>query len=125
MAWETRGNRRYFYRSERVGGRVVKHYEGSEMMAEVVGLLQVEKKASREAERAKVRAEQEELSQLEAVLAPLDEIARVAVEEAMQAAGFHRTKRGPWRKRRVQVEGTDSTDPTDSPRPGSKARGTP
>lgn len=33
MAWEQRGNRRYYYRAKKIGGRVVKHYLGAGIAA--------------------------------------------------------------------------------------------
>src|SRR5436189_258957 len=103
MAWETRGNRRYYYQSERVYGRVVKQYVGSGEVAELIDVVNLDKQAARDAERAKVRAERDELSRLESVLVSLGDFADAAAEEAMRAAGYHRIKRGPWRKCRGQT----------------------
>jgi hypothetical protein len=113
MAWETRGNRQYYYESERVGGRVVKRYVGPGQVAVLIEAMNEEKGAEREAERAKVRATMGELARLEAMIVPLDDFTQAVAEGAMLAAGYHRIKRGPWRKRRVKDEDHCRTD--DSP----------
>lgn len=113
MGWETRGDRRYFYKSERIGVRVVKRYVGPGEVAELFDAINEDKKAARIANNARVRAAVEEVARLEAMIAPLEEIARDAADKAMQAAGYHRINRGPWRKRRVQIEGTHQADTSD------------
>ena len=37
MAWEQHGNHRYYYRSHKVGGRVVKEYVGAGATADLIG----------------------------------------------------------------------------------------
>jgi len=120
MAWENRGNRRYCYESVRAGSRVVKRYLGPELVAFLIDAKIEEKKAKREAERAKFRAIVEELTRLEEVLTPFDDFARTVADGAMLAAGYHRPKRGPWRKRRVQIEGIGQAYATNSPRDGGE-----
>lgn len=101
MGFEQRGNATYYYTAERVAGRVVKSYVGPGPAAE----LAVEFDALKRAERAELAAldqqERDELAALDALLAPLNELADAATVAALVAAGCHRPKRGPWRKRCV------------------------
>lgn len=100
MPWKRRGDRQYFYRSRRVGGRVVAEYVGAGELAELVAAGVECGRASRRAARATER----ELRQAER---EWQEAAERLVSDAlglatwiMQAAGYHRHDRGPWRKRR-------------------------
>ncbi len=100
MGFEQRGNGTYYYTAERVGGRVVKTYVGAGRVAELAALLDVETRAER-AQAAEVdRRARDELAALDAALEPLNELADAATAAALVAAGCHRPKRGPWRKRR-------------------------
>jgi hypothetical protein len=95
MGWENRRNRKYYYRSRWVGGRVVKEYVrgGDEIKA-----------AEADAKRAAaLRSLRQKLAALEAAIAPLHEFADMVTEAAMIVAGYHRHDRGPWRKRRVST----------------------
>lgn len=118
MAWETRGNSQYFYKSERVGGRVRKRYIGPGEMAAIIDSMNEEKRARREAERAKFRSCVEDLTRLERMLEPLEAFAREVIEGVFTATGYHRIKRGPWRKRRVQNESRKQADGSDPARAG-------
>ena len=100
MGFEQRGNGTYYYTAERVGGHVVKTYVGTGRVAELAALLDAETRAERaQAAEAEQRA-REELAAPDAALAPLYELADAATAAALVAAGCHRPKRGPWRKRR-------------------------
>ncbi|MDB5311918.1 MAG: hypothetical protein JWO38_6120 [Gemmataceae bacterium] len=99
MAFERRGNRRYFYRSVRVGRRVYKEYggggKGAALIAQLEGLW---------AERRRSEWEEEQYRQtrrkrrFKRVYAALDRAKRLA-GEALRAAGWHQHKR-EWRRRR-------------------------
>jgi hypothetical protein len=102
MGWETRGGASYYYTAERVNGRVVKSYVGSGPAAGIAALLAAEARAEA-AEKATTRKEEAaELAALEAALTPLDELADTLTAAALVAAGYHRHRRGPWRKRRAR-----------------------
>jgi hypothetical protein len=103
MAWETRRNGcRYYYRSVRVGGQVVKEYFGNGVAAQALARIDqtyaVEARLDRQA-RHRQRAEEAEI---EAMMAELDEVCELLVRATMLAAGYHQHARGQWRKRRVQ-----------------------
>ena len=99
MGWKTINGRRYYYKSERDGGRVKTTYFGAGESGLLISLLELEDRAEREAERDKRQAEKEEFETEEkAVTDWFDDVQAVA-DAAMLAAGFHKHK-GQWRRKR-------------------------
>jgi hypothetical protein len=101
MGWE-RG--RYYSRSRRVNGRVVREYVGSGEVARLAARTDAADRERRRAERAALRAREAELDALDAPLKQLDELADLVARAALEAAGFHRHNRGEWRRRRERPE---------------------
>jgi len=100
MGWETRGNQRYYYHKQRLNGKVVSTYMGRGTAAELadgIGILTTdaldserwERRQQRDKWKAQDAAEQTAFDTVEAVF-----------QQAMIDAGYHRHKRGEWRKRR-------------------------
>jgi hypothetical protein len=99
MGWKLINGRRYFYKSEREGGRVKSTYFGAGDPGLLMELLQAEDRQEREAKREAARAEREEANAEErAVSGWFDDVQAVA-DAAMVAAGFHKHK-GQWRRKR-------------------------
>ena len=103
MAWETRkgSGGRYYTRSRREDGRVVREYIGCGRAAEAIAQLDAARRAEREEE---CRRHREEIAMAEAIDQELKELAilsdlLVAVE--LLEAGYHK-HRGQWRKGRRQ-----------------------
>jgi hypothetical protein len=94
MSWQQRGNRSYFYRVVRVGGRLVTTYCGSGPAAEAIARGLAEVRAAREAARESRRR----------IEANVERVGRLsgAVERAMAASGYYK-HRGVWRKRGVRT----------------------
>ena len=100
MAWESRGGRKYLYRSVRCAdGRVRKEYLGR-------GAAAIEAERKRAESRAAREAEATEALELAAALGPLDGLAEEldeGVDEIIKAVleqkGF-RCHRGTWRRQR-------------------------
>jgi hypothetical protein len=101
MAWDKRG---YLYRSERRDGRVVRVYCGRGTGAEALAALWEGTRAMRQAQAAEQRRTATELdlvaAQVSAYSGEVDRTTRAAIT----AAGYHRHKRGPWHKRRKQMQ---------------------
>jgi hypothetical protein len=100
MAWEKRGDRKYYYRARRVGRRVVKEYVGTGPAAEAAAGADAERRAAR---AAKQRAEQqlrEAYSTAAEQVAAFGSQVSLLMEAELLAAGYHRHDRGTWRKRR-------------------------
>jgi hypothetical protein len=96
MVWE----RGYYYRVRKVGGRVVREYVGTGQVAELAAQLDARERARREREALATRRQKAELTALDAELKALTERADLLARAALLAAGFHRHKRGEWRRRR-------------------------
>jgi hypothetical protein len=99
MGWD-RG--RYYSRSRKVNGRVVREYVGSGRVAELAAQLDaLERERRREVAQA-VRDEKAELAALDADVKALTETTDLVARAALASAGYHQHKRGEWRKRRDQ-----------------------
>jgi hypothetical protein len=97
MPWDKRG---YYYRKKRIGARVVSEYVGRGFMANLeAGSDQTERDA-RECDRRDLQAQRAKDAEIEATIAAADELINAAMNEALEAAGYHRHARGQWRKRR-------------------------
>ena len=101
MAWEQRGGRRYYYRKERVGGRVRSVYV-PESAAGLYGGL----RAHNQAVNAEVRRAISEGRAEDVRLGEACRSLRGLARALMLAAGFHEHKR-QWRRRRMSksIEG--------------------
>jgi hypothetical protein len=110
MAWETRRNgRRYYYRSVRVGDRVVKEYCGNSIASEAFATLEECDRRRAETRRRCRRSREAEDRKLDAEIAAFDKWCDLLFKAAMLVAGYHRHSRGQWHMRRsaaTQPEGT-------------------
>jgi hypothetical protein len=100
VGWVTRGGRRYYYRSYRHEGRTKRQYLGSGPQAEQAAAAVAKAWADR-ADEAK-RLAQDGRSYKEAVV-PLELFCRLTdklVVAALADQGYHRHRRGEWRRRR-------------------------
>ena len=99
MGWKTINGRRYFYKSDREGGRVKSTYfgagESGSLMAEWIALERLE----RVEERERLREDREESDAAERAVADWFDGVQIVADAAMVAAGFHK-HRGQWRRRR-------------------------
>src|SRR5215212_8141388 len=105
MAWERRERGgAYYTRSRKVNGKVVREYVGTGVLGELAALMDAEKRERREEEAASWR---EEKRNLEALVAPVEELhdaVEVLARAALIASGYHCHNRGEWRKRRDYTE---------------------
>ena len=95
MAWVTKGRRRYFYRSRRVGERVVRDYFGGGALAEVAADLIDRLRRAREAHDRNAAQLDDADTRFRQFHARLDR----AAAAHLLAAGYYRHDRGPWRRR--------------------------
>ena len=86
MGWE-RG--RYYTRSKRVGGRVVREYVGSGAMAVLAARMDLVEQEQRRAKAAAWRKEREKLTAIDNELAAMCNVADLCARAALLAAGYH------------------------------------
>src|SRR5215470_10747097 len=98
--WEARGQRRYFYRHVRVGGRPRRLYAGTGQAAELAATADALRRLNREIEARERQAEETRLREAEAALLGLCAGAELLARAALAAAGYRRHDRGQWRRRR-------------------------
>jgi hypothetical protein len=101
MGWD---KGRYYTRSKKVNGQVVREYVGRGDLAELVAQQDDLDRQRREAEAAACRAERAELAALDARLHELDALTELVARAALLVAGYRQHKRGEWRKQRVRSQ---------------------
>ncbi len=118
MGWDK--NNRYYSRSRRVNGRVVREYIGGGKAGELVAQFDEMDRDRREEERMAERGEREEMAALDAPVIELVELTELVARAVLLAAGFHQHHRGEWRKKRGRRKQDDrERNPEDSgPTPG-------
>lgn len=102
MSWERRqrgAGRRYYYRAERRGKRVVKQYVGTGSEAERAAKADARVRAEREAERGRVRNAAMRLAPAEAAMKEMDEAMVLLSHAVLYSAGFHQVNY-TWRRLR-------------------------
>ena len=101
MAWESRNGRgRYYTRSRRERGQVVREYVGCGIPAEQAARADALGRELARHERAAWRAIQHDHDATAALVAEADALAEDLARAALLSAGYHRHHRGEWRKRR-------------------------
>src|SRR5262245_3193879 len=105
MAWVTRGNRRYYYRSRRVGTLVQREYLGSGKAAQEAAEGIERRRSERAADAGAVREAEQRHEKATALLDLLCRITDLAVRATLTRHGYHQHDRGPWRRSRVPEPG--------------------
>jgi hypothetical protein len=98
MAWETRGNQRYYYRARKVNGRVIKEYVGTGAAAEAAAAEDEARRIAR-AKRKSVSIEGDPLTSL---MDSYLEFSDIFFNGSLVASGYYRHHGGEWRRRRGQ-----------------------
>ena len=101
MAWEKRGEQRYYYRARWEGRRSIKTYFGRGPAALAAAREDEEKRAARAAQRYAAAIEKARELPARELVTELDSQLNIAVYSALAKAGFHRHG-GQWRKRRAK-----------------------
>ena len=100
MAWERRQRGgQYYYRSSRIGGRVVKEYIGTGPEAELIADMDERNRAERQETIEAVRRAQHQLNEAAEPLVEFGRNLEILVQAALLAGGYHYRK-GEWRRRR-------------------------
>ena len=100
MSWEKRrGSGRYYTRSRRVRGHIVREYFGTGPVAELAAQEDAERRAQREACAAAIRAVEEHYAAADAAVTNLTEVCELAEAVALMLAGYKKHHR-EWRRTR-------------------------
>ena len=99
MSWETRGNKRYYTRSRRVSGRVVREYVGGGIAGEYAAELDAEARARRQHELDRDRELQRQDEELDKEIEEFDSAADNVARAILLVTGNHQHNRGEWRRR--------------------------
>ncbi len=103
MGWETRERGgRYYTRSRKVDGRVIREYVGTGLVGELAAGRDAAERRELAKPGAAIRAERKRLEPAESALAAFDAAAEALTRTALVTHGYHRHHRGAWRKRRGQ-----------------------
>jgi hypothetical protein len=97
MGWD---KGRYYTRSKKVNGRVVREYIGTGRVAELAAEIDALQREERQLESLARREEKAELTALDTTFEALTEMTDLVARAALLAAGYHQHKRGEWRKKR-------------------------
>jgi hypothetical protein len=101
MAWETRGGTaRYYTRSTRVEGRVLRQYVGTGGVGEAAASADRERRATRDADREASRLALSRLAEADRHVGVFFEAAETAARACLLLGGYHRHDRGDWRRHR-------------------------
>jgi hypothetical protein len=96
MGWE----RGYYYRVRKVNGRVVREYIGAGRVAQLAAQVDALERDKRQLEAQELRQKKAELTALDDDIKALSQATDLVAQAALLAAGYHRHKRGEWRRRR-------------------------
>lgn len=112
MAWETRkGSGRYYTRSRRVNGRVVREYGGAGFPGECLELQQHAERLDRQRAQHQNWIAWDACQSATALLGVYCELVEVITRDALEGAGYHRHHRGEWRKRRGKETSASASAP--------------
>jgi hypothetical protein len=127
VGWETRERGgRYYTRSRRVGGRVVREYVGCGRLAELAAALEAAGRRERAAARERARAAEAHEAPARDALAELGGVLDGLAAAHLIEAGYRRHHRGAWRRRRdVATKGVGKAERALPALPAAAAGGEP
>jgi hypothetical protein len=106
MGWETRQRGgRYYTRSRKVGGRVVREYIGGVVVGEFAAQGDEVKRAKRQVLAARLHDERAHLAERDALMRDYCQQVDALMRAELRAAGYHQHARGEWRRERARTHG--------------------
>ena len=103
MAWEHRGNNKYYYRKKRLGKRVISEYVGRGVVAELVAASDVMNRNQRKMERKSTDLTIQNFNRTflysDKMIENYENKADTVVKSYLILNGYHQHK-GEWRKAR-------------------------
>src|SRR5215207_1521221 len=102
MGWENRERGgRYYTRSRKVDGRVVREYVGSGLIGELAARFDEAEREKRKIDAARARLERVRVEALVAPVVELCEVAKVLCHATFVDGGYRRYQ-GKWRRKRAR-----------------------
>jgi hypothetical protein len=122
MPWKIINGKSYYYRNVRKGGKVHSEYIGSGSVAERAYEIDRRVKRARDEDASAWRVEREAIEAADKIQAATFDAVEVMVRLTLELAGFHRHKRGEWRRRRMSGEIARRQVPGDTPAASDEIR---
>src|SRR5829696_1096112 len=102
MGWESRERGgRYYTRSRKIDGRVVREYMGGGLIGELAARFDEAEREKRKGEVARARLQRARIEMLVARVTELCEVAEVLCRATLVDGGYRRYQ-GKWRRKREQ-----------------------
>jgi hypothetical protein len=104
MSWETRANgKRYYTRSRRVNGRIVREYVGGGSIGELSEQMDAIEREERQQRAETIREAKAERDRFDELLTEFETVTDNIGRGLLIAAGYHQHNRSEWRKRNEQA----------------------
>ena len=100
MGWDYKGRRRYYSRSKKVNGRVVREYVGCGLRGELAATADVQRRAERQAQNGACHAEEARLEAAENPQRTLDAELDLLLRASLLGAGYSYRPNRHWRRSR-------------------------
>jgi hypothetical protein len=123
MAWEQRGNHRYYYRGVCQDGRVKKIYCGGGFAGLAALDADIRRREERQAQLLAWLTFRRRLDEIETLSRQLQERCDLLAQAILLASGFHRLNRFPWCRWHAAWRAARSSARTCCPRRATHARG--
>jgi len=104
--WDERGNKRYFYRHVRSGGRPRRRYAGTGPAAELAAAEDAQRRAERRARAEARRQEQARCRAVDGLVLQLFEVSGLIADAALVTGGYYKHG-GEWRRNHGRRDRTD------------------
>jgi hypothetical protein len=110
VGWKLIKGKHYYYRSVRDGGRVRSEYVGGGEFGELVELIERTESRLRAAEAGEAGARRAGAEAADRAAAGTFAGVEAVVAAALEAADYHRPRRGNWRRRRMGADAEEFED---------------
>ena len=107
MPWKTRAGRRYYYRNERRGSRVITKYIGCGAVAEVAARVDELKRAEQAARKLAVQQDHYRYTTVDQAVRDLCQLADQLTAAGLITAGLYK-RHYQWRRRRARKHNEDA-----------------